>query len=62
MQQRWQSASPKERRAMMRRVLATERETPEGAARYRRRKTIVYSVVGLVIFCGFVYQLLAAGA
>lgn len=57
MQQRWRSASPRERREMMRRVRASERSTPEGAARDRRRKTIVYSTVGLIIACAFVYQL-----
>ncbi|NLU71156.1 hypothetical protein HCC61_00285 [Streptomyces sp. HNM0575] len=58
MQDRWQSATPRERRDMMRRVLASEKNTPEGAARDRRRKLIVYTVVGLVIACSFAYQLL----
>lgn len=57
MQRRWKSATPRERRDLMRRVQADERNTPEGAARDRRRRMIVYGVVGLIILCGFVYQL-----
>lgn len=57
MQLRWQSSTTRERRDMMRRVADSERSTPEGAARDRRLKTIVYGVIGLVIVCGFVYQL-----
>ena len=59
MQRRWQSATPRERREMMRRVAASERSTPEGVARERRLKTIVYGTIGLIIVCAFVYQLVA---
>jgi hypothetical protein len=58
MQLRWPSATPKERREMMRRVMEHELNTPEGAARDRRRKAIVYGVVALIITGGIAYQLL----
>jgi hypothetical protein len=59
MQRRWPSATTRERRDMVRRVLASERNTPGGAARDRRSKMIVYGAVGLVIIGGFIYQLFA---
>lgn len=59
MQRRWPSATSRERRDMMRRVLASERSTPAGAARDRRSKMIVYGAAGLVILGAFMYQLFA---
>jgi hypothetical protein len=58
MQLRWSSATPKERRKMMHRVMEHELNTPEGAARDRRRKAIFYGVLALIIIGGVAYQLL----
>jgi hypothetical protein len=57
MRRRWPSATTRERRDMMRRVLASERSTPEGAARDRRWKMMVYGAAGLTVIGAFVYQL-----
>jgi hypothetical protein len=59
MQRRWPSATPRERRDMVRRVLASERSTPEGAKRERRSKVIVYGAVGLIVVGMFIYRLFA---
>ncbi|MFI9764892.1 hypothetical protein ACIHFB_44005 [Streptomyces sp. NPDC051963] len=58
MQRRWPSATPQERREMMRRVREHELNTPEGAARDRKRKAIFYGVLALIIIGGLAYQLL----
>ncbi|GAA2468195.1 hypothetical protein GCM10010405_61080 [Streptomyces macrosporus] len=43
---------------MLRSALAHERDTPEGAARDRKRKLIFYTFLTAVIIGGAVYQLL----
>lgn len=54
---RWPSATPRERRAMMRGVSEHERHTPEGAARDRKRKAIFYTLVFLIVAGGFVHRI-----